>query len=328
MLSCCIDSISTEPPETSFRLMVSILPSGSLACHSPARLLRLSKAELALGAHQAETEIARNAIATATALNFIASSCAEASQRAVVKHPGMLPIRRKWEMKFSSLPFYLIYSPDLFTSVSDSFSRALACQAAHADVALDKGLQAGNRVRPAGAVILDGVRIAAQTAVRDPHMRAAARSLKLPAYQGGGLLRPARLPGIREEPRRIEFDDLSAQGEDSALGAVPARGILRSLGRLPFPEIHLAETLFAPPVPELCRIGNGLEDALGRCGNLDLFHHGVLAGATTWICVDHAYAPCLQESRRAPSRPRRLCSCPSTNVFTPASFAPPQARSH
>src|ERR1700724_3315595 len=71
MLSSCMDSITTEPPETTFHVMVCCLPLGSLASHCPARAFRLSNEALALGADKTGTELAKNAIATATALSFI-----------------------------------------------------------------------------------------------------------------------------------------------------------------------------------------------------------------------------------------------------------------
>src|ERR1700731_408248 len=71
MLSSCMDSITTEPPETTFHVMVCCLPLGSLASHCPARAFRLSNDALALGTDKTGTEIAKNTIATATALSFI-----------------------------------------------------------------------------------------------------------------------------------------------------------------------------------------------------------------------------------------------------------------
>src|SRR6476646_5514495 len=71
MLSSCMDSISTEPPETTFQVMVCCLPLGSLVSHWPAKAFRLSNDVLALGADKTGTEIARNSTATMTALNFI-----------------------------------------------------------------------------------------------------------------------------------------------------------------------------------------------------------------------------------------------------------------
>src|SRR6478752_5329891 len=71
MLSSCMDSISTEPPETTFQVMVCILPLGSLASHCPARAFRLSNEALAFGADTMETERAKSVIAIASVFSFI-----------------------------------------------------------------------------------------------------------------------------------------------------------------------------------------------------------------------------------------------------------------
>src|SRR5579864_8206095 len=71
MLSSCMDSISTEPPETTFQVMVCCLPLGSLVSHWPASAFRLSNDALEFGADRTGTEIAKTRIARAAALSFI-----------------------------------------------------------------------------------------------------------------------------------------------------------------------------------------------------------------------------------------------------------------
>src|SRR5882757_5460882 len=71
MLSSRMDSITTEPPETTFHVMVCCLPLGSLASHCPASAFRLSNDALAFGADKTGTEMAKNTTATASALSFI-----------------------------------------------------------------------------------------------------------------------------------------------------------------------------------------------------------------------------------------------------------------
>src|SRR5689334_312816 len=71
MLSSCMDSINTEPPETTFHVMVCCLPLGSLASHCPARAFRFSNDALAFGAGAMGTERAKSAIAIVSAFSFI-----------------------------------------------------------------------------------------------------------------------------------------------------------------------------------------------------------------------------------------------------------------
>src|SRR5882724_6779945 len=102
MLSSCMDSITTEPPETTFHVMVCCLPLGSLASHCPASAFRLSNDALAFGADKTGTEMAKNAIATTTALSFICFLPRSGARRA----------RISWE--WTSLPY-------LFTAFWGSF---------------------------------------------------------------------------------------------------------------------------------------------------------------------------------------------------------------
>src|SRR6476646_11002934 len=71
MLSSCMDSINTEPPETTFHVMVCCLPLGSLASHCPARAFRFSNDALAFGADTMGTERAKSVIAIASVFSFI-----------------------------------------------------------------------------------------------------------------------------------------------------------------------------------------------------------------------------------------------------------------
>src|SRR5689334_2788578 len=86
MLSSCMDSISTEPPEITFKVMVCCLPLGSLVSHWPASAFRLSNDVLALGADRTGTEMARNSAAIVSALNFI-----EILPRSMARHTGIYP---------------------------------------------------------------------------------------------------------------------------------------------------------------------------------------------------------------------------------------------
>src|SRR5882724_1187268 len=102
MLSSCMDSITTEPPETTFHVMVCCLPLGSFASHCPASAFRLSNDVLAFGADKTGTEMAKNAIVTTTALSFICFLPRSRARRA----------RISWE--WTSLPY-------LFTAFWGSF---------------------------------------------------------------------------------------------------------------------------------------------------------------------------------------------------------------
>jgi hypothetical protein len=66
-----MDSINTEPAETTFQVMVCCLPLGSLASHWPASDFRLSNEVLALGADRTGIEMAMNSAAIVSALSFI-----------------------------------------------------------------------------------------------------------------------------------------------------------------------------------------------------------------------------------------------------------------
>src|SRR3982074_274457 len=102
MLSSCMDSMTTEPPETTFHVMVCCWPLGFLASHCPARAFRLSNDALVFGADKTGTEIAKNTIATATALSFI---CVLSRSRSAT---SMISIKRA----------SLLY---LFTTLGESF---------------------------------------------------------------------------------------------------------------------------------------------------------------------------------------------------------------
>src|SRR6476646_2815000 len=110
MLSSCMDSITTEPPETTFNVTVCCLPLGSLASHWPASAFRLSNEVLAFGADKTGTEMAKNAIAIAIALNFICFLPRSLKRDA----------RISWETKLPYLIYSLFFRDPLGTIVKDS----------------------------------------------------------------------------------------------------------------------------------------------------------------------------------------------------------------
>src|SRR5947207_10524868 len=76
-------------------------------------------------------------------------------------------------------------------------------------------LQQLEHTGPASAVVFARDRLLAQTAVRDLHVCAGAGARELPAYETAALrlIVPVGDPGIRQNARRIEFNNLSMSFE-------------------------------------------------------------------------------------------------------------------
>src|SRR5437667_7507586 len=144
-------------------------------------------------------------------------------------------------------------------------------------------LQQLEHTGPASAVVFARDRLLAQTAVRDLHVCAGARARELPAYETAALrlIVPVGDPGIRQNARRIEFNNLSMSFELAhAIDFELAGGIggleapLAADARVHFKNGNLADVV-VPPLHLLDGVGQGAKHALRRRGDMNFTNNGV-----------------------------------------------------
>src|SRR5438094_9302267 len=182
-------------------------------------------------------------------------------------------------------------------------------------------LQQLEHTGPASTVVFARDRLLAQTAVRDLHVCAGAGARELPAYETAALrlIVPVGDPGIRQNARRIEFNNLSMSFEFAhAIDFELAGGIGRYEAPLAadagvhFTHGDLADVV-VPPLHLLGGVGQGAKNALRRCGDIDFTNNGVEVRSDdgSWhVCSSLFSASCCAEILSRIRSPQKFSSWP------------------
>src|SRR5438105_9937275 len=167
-------------------------------------------------------------------------------------------------------------------------------------------LQQLEHTGPASAVVFARDRLLAQTAVRDLHVCAGAGARELPAYETAALrlIVPVGDPGIRQNARRIEFNNLSMSFEfahdvdlELAGGIGGLEAPLAADARVHFKNGNLADVV-VPPLHLLDGVGQGAKHALRRRGDMNFTNNGVEIRSDdgSWhVCSSLFSASCCAE---------------------------------
>src|SRR5207245_6462863 len=182
-------------------------------------------------------------------------------------------------------------------------------------------LQQLEHTGPASAVVFARDRLLAQTAVRDLHVCAGAGARELPADETAALrlIVPVGDPGVRQNARRIQFNNLSMSFEfahavdlELAGGIGGLKAPLAADAGVHFKHGDLADVV-VPPLHLLGGVGQGAKHALRRCGDIDFTNNGVEIRSDdgSWhVCSSLFSASCCAEILSRIRSPQKFSSWP------------------